>query len=70
MVVRSLKEFVTFPRIGVLTLKVTLESRDDDIYVSTSLLRTQGVAGKVVSTPSTGASPLRMIFSCSCRRGR
>ena len=32
---RSLKEFVTFPRTGVLTLEVTLESGDDDIYVST-----------------------------------
>ena len=32
---RSLKEFVTFPRTGVLTLEVTLESGDDDVYVST-----------------------------------
>ena len=32
---RSLKEFVTFPRTDILTLEVTLESGDDDIYVST-----------------------------------
>ena len=32
---RSLEEFVTFPRTRILPLEVTLESGYDDIYVST-----------------------------------
>ncbi|KAE8800783.1 GATA transcription factor 13 [Hordeum vulgare] len=34
MVVRSLKEFVSIPRTGSLTLEITLDSEDDDISVS------------------------------------
>nr|XP_045084148.1 uncharacterized protein LOC123493916 [Aegilops tauschii subsp. strangulata] len=48
IVVRSLKEFVTFPRTGVLTLEVTLESGDDDIYVSTPCSYFIGLGSRMV----------------------
>jgi hypothetical protein len=48
MVVRSLKEFVSFPRTGVLTLEVTLESRDDDIYVSAPCSYFIGLGNRMV----------------------
>ena len=47
IVVRSLKEFVTFPRTGVLTLEVTLES-GDDIYVSTPCSYFIGLGNRMV----------------------
>ena len=34
MVVRSLKDFLSIPRTGSLTLEITLDSEDDDISVS------------------------------------
>ena len=48
IVVSSLKEFVTFPRTGVLTLEVTLESRDGDIYVSTPCSYFIGLGNRMV----------------------
>ena len=48
MVVRSLKEFVTFPRTAVLTLEVSLDSHDDDIYVSTPCTYFIGLGGRMV----------------------
>ena len=45
---RSLKKFVTFPRTGLLTLEVTLESGDDDIYVSTPCSYFLGLGNRMV----------------------
>ena len=45
---RSLKEFVTFPRTGFLTLEVILESGDDDIYVSTPCSYFIGLGNRMV----------------------
>ncbi|XBI95168.1 uncharacterized protein LOC119365810 isoform X1 [Triticum dicoccoides] len=48
IVVRSLKEFVTFPRTGILTIEVTLEFGDDDIYVSTPCSYFIGLGNRMV----------------------
>lgn len=48
MVVRSLKKFVSFPRADVLTLEVTLDSYDDDIYVSIPCSYFIGLGGRMV----------------------
>ena len=39
---------MTFPRTGVLTLEVTLESGDDDIYVSTPCSYFIGLGNRMV----------------------
>ncbi|KAE8786692.1 GATA transcription factor 13 [Hordeum vulgare] len=47
-VVRSLKEFVTIPRTGSLTLEITLDSEDDDISVSIPCSYFIGLGGRMV----------------------
>ncbi|KAE8790341.1 GATA transcription factor 13 [Hordeum vulgare] len=46
MVVRSLKEFVSIPRTGSLTLEITLDSEDDDISVSIPCSYFIGLSGR------------------------
>ncbi|KAE8780909.1 DNA topoisomerase 2 [Hordeum vulgare] len=48
MVVRSLKEFVSIPRTGSLTLEITLDSEDDDISVSIPCSYFTGLGGRMV----------------------
>ncbi|KAE8793774.1 GATA transcription factor 13 [Hordeum vulgare] len=48
MVVRSLKEFVLVPRTGSLTLEITLDCGDDDIYVSIHCSYFIGLGGRMV----------------------
>ncbi|KAE8810271.1 DNA topoisomerase 2 [Hordeum vulgare] len=48
MVVRSLKEFVSIPRTGSLTLEITLDYEDDDISVSIPCSYFIGLGGRMV----------------------
>ena len=48
MVVRSLKEFVSIPRTGSLTLEIILDSEDDDISVSIPCSYFIGLGGRMV----------------------
>ena len=48
MVVRSLKKLVSVSRSGFLTLEVTLDYRDDDIYVCTPCSYCIGLGGRMV----------------------
>lgn len=48
MVARSLKEFVSIPRTGSLTLEITLDSEDDDISVSIPCSYFIGLSGRMV----------------------
>ncbi|KAE8790932.1 DNA topoisomerase 2 [Hordeum vulgare] len=48
MVVRSLKEFVSIPRTGSLTLEITLDSEDDDISMSIPCSYFIGSGGRMV----------------------
>ena len=45
---RSLEELVSVPSSGILTLEVTLEYRDDDIYVSIPCRYFIGLGGRMV----------------------
>ncbi|KAE8811292.1 GATA transcription factor 13 [Hordeum vulgare] len=48
MIVRSLKEFVSIPRTGSLTLEITLDTEDDDISMSITCSYFIGLGGRMV----------------------
>ncbi|KAE8771161.1 DNA topoisomerase 2 [Hordeum vulgare] len=48
LVVSSLKDFLSIPRTGSLTLEIGLDSEDDDIYVSIPCSYFIGYGGRMV----------------------
>jgi hypothetical protein len=59
MVVRSLKDFVSIPRTGSLTLEITLDSEDDDISVSIPCSYFIGLGNRMVLKKEGFANFLR-----------